>query len=1124
MADDPTLDEQPAQPARPEADPGVTIDEDGGRPAVHDGSQTLGLEALREAAGGVANGDISGDATGAWAPSVDTDRSAVHDGSQTLGYVADGSEREHTENLTGEYVPDLTDNEAAVRAQAPTRRAGPAPESREGDHTGKFLLRKFHAKGGMGEVWVAEDSRIGRVVALKKIRSGREAAADKFLHEAQITGQLEHPGVVPVHEVGQDDTGHPYYVMKFVHGATYKEAIEAYHEMPAGPNRDVQFVKLLQVFINLCQTVAYAHSRNVIHRDIKPENVMVGQYGETLVLDWGLAKVVGEGAGTETMPEIRISGDIEGTQFGAVKGTPSYMSPEVADGKPEEVDQISDVYLLGGCLYQLLTNKKPRTAAKVTEFIELARKTPIPPARLSDPNVPRPLDAICQKSLAMKKPDRYQTAEALAEDVQRYLAGEPVSAYRETVTERAWRWINKHKVGLSRAAMVAVVLALVGAGAWVVSEYAAALEASEKKRLADIAEEQERGRLAKAAADLRAAQDEADKLAAQKEADRLAAIERAKGDLKRFRELAEEMQFFHVIYDNANDPEPLYGADSAVAKGRAALAALAPWGTGLEKLPLPEEQAAARRELYDTLLKLAYLLLAGDPTPEVTREAVGLLDRAGKLQPPTVAALRLRGRALRVLGDATAAGDADHKATKAPVQALDHYLAGDQALADALSVIDSTDAARGERPWVGPCNKAITHYFKAVEADPDFVWAWWQMARAHLMLGNSVAAGQSLTGCITLRPSSPCGFILRGLAMLPLDRRAEALANLDHAVDMAPDFRPARLHRGMVRMLDKKVDEAVVDFEAALADPPQKRLPAAAYYLGQIYQEKGDLDKALVNYGIACAAEHPVRDAFLKRAKVCFQQGKVDDGLAALDGWLKQGKTPAAAADLHALRGRQLHNFARTMTIKDKADVALRRKRLEQALDEVKLALEKRPTSAALWAEAGELHERLKDPPAAIEAYTKALVYAPDKLRLLVKRGFAWDSLKDPDYDAALKDFADALQVDPKDAEAHTGMGYFSACKKQTDAALRHANKALHFGSGSYMILHNVACIYARLADNDAEQRVLYEDLALDQLRRGIELWRDGRPTLTPMDLMRREGAFVNLRKRPEFKKLLEEK
>src|SRR5262249_7339833 len=135
---------------------------------------------------------------------------------------------------------------------------------------GRFVLKNFHARGGMGEVWVAEDTDIGREVALKKIRSGRDGQVEKFLHEAQITGQLEHPGVVPVHELGVDDQGQPFYVMKFVRGRTLKEAIDDYHARPAktAVPREVQLLRLLQTFIDLCQTVAYAHSRNVLHRDL----------------------------------------------------------------------------------------------------------------------------------------------------------------------------------------------------------------------------------------------------------------------------------------------------------------------------------------------------------------------------------------------------------------------------------------------------------------------------------------------------------------------------------------------------------------------------------------------------------------------------------------------------------------------------------------------------------------------------------------------------------------------------------------------------------------------------------------------------------------------------------------
>src|SRR5207244_700583 len=132
-----------------------------------------------------------------------------------------------------------------------------------------------------------------RKVALKRMRKSVKNQKDAFLWEAQVTGQLEHPGVIPVHELSVDDNGEPYYIMKFVHGQTLHRAIDDFHAAAKGGVNEVQRVKLLQIFLNLCQTVAYAHSRGVIHRDIKPENVMIGEYGETLVLDWGLAKLVG---------------------------------------------------------------------------------------------------------------------------------------------------------------------------------------------------------------------------------------------------------------------------------------------------------------------------------------------------------------------------------------------------------------------------------------------------------------------------------------------------------------------------------------------------------------------------------------------------------------------------------------------------------------------------------------------------------------------------------------------------------------------------------------------------------------------------------------------------------------
>src|SRR6516164_9499360 len=237
----------------------------------------------------------------------------------------------------------------------------------------RFLILRPHARGGLGQISVALDAELNREVALKDLRPERAddpASRARFLLEAEITGRLEHPGVVPVYGLGCDAQGRPYYAMRFVKGDTLKEAIDRFHaregDADSDPRRsNLELRQLLNRFVAVCNVMAYAHSRGVIHRDLKPANILLGPYGETLVVDWGLAKVVGRGesaahagAVEATLQLTSGSGSSE-TLPGTALGTPAYMSPEQAEGRLEQVGPKSDIYSLGATLYCLLAGQPP---------------------------------------------------------------------------------------------------------------------------------------------------------------------------------------------------------------------------------------------------------------------------------------------------------------------------------------------------------------------------------------------------------------------------------------------------------------------------------------------------------------------------------------------------------------------------------------------------------------------------------------------------------------------------------------------------------------------------------------------------------------------------------------------
>jgi serine/threonine protein kinase/WD40 repeat protein len=375
----------------------------------------------------------------------------------------------------------------------------------------RFRILRPHARGGLGEVYLARDEELHREVALKEIQA-RHAhdpnSRSRFVLEAEITGGLEHPGIVPVYGLGTYADGRPFYAMRFIKGDSLKEAIERFYRGTADFS-SLEFRKLLGRFVDVCNAIEYAHSRGVLHRDLKPGNIMLGKYGETLVVDWGLAKVVGRPEAHASGEELTLkpssgSGSAP-TQMGSAIGTPQYMSPEQSEGRLDQLGPTTDVYSLGATLYTLLTGRAPFRDGELVEIMLQVSKGEFPTPRTVNAEVPRALEAICLKAMSLRPSGRYGSPRALADDIEHWLADEPLTALSDTVFDRAARWTRRHRA-LARSAAVAllVISAVSTIAAFVVDK--ALRDEQQARKSADNAAERERRAAESADAEKRKAQ------------------------------------------------------------------------------------------------------------------------------------------------------------------------------------------------------------------------------------------------------------------------------------------------------------------------------------------------------------------------------------------------------------------------------------------------------------------------------------------------------------------------------------------------------------------------------------------------------------------------------------------
>ncbi|KAA0218556.1 hypothetical protein EDM80_00040 [bacterium] len=499
-----------------------------------------------------------------------SDAGVSEEETRLIGNGDDGKLDQVVRKTLYNVAPTMPPTEGSTERPSTTRLRRP---SRILDNQ-RYTIKREFARGGQGRIMIARDNIVGREVALKELlpelqetaESGTPATAgvdtigvvERFLREAKVTGQLEHPNVVPVYEIGRRENGSLYYTMKFVRGQTMAERLRDIDRL-SQLTRDKRLalrLKLLEAFQGICNAVAFAHSRGVIHRDLKPQNIMVGDFGETVLLDWGLARVKGQDdkigkqltlLATNMLSESLMRQNADGlTVDGTVFGTPHYMPPEQARADLKEIDEQSDVYSLGAILYEILTGAPPYDGPTAGAVLQQVMAGPPRKIKEREPLAPPELVALCEYAMAHDKSRRMKTALQLAQEVQTYRDGGKLSVYRYGAYEQARRVIAKNR-GAFLAGALSFWMLLGGAllfFVWIVDQKRSAEELQ-------TAAESDRDKTSRALADAQAArkaQEDLKRRLAEEARQRLAERE---GEIRALQETLAGMRIEPLMRDIA---------------------------------------------------------------------------------------------------------------------------------------------------------------------------------------------------------------------------------------------------------------------------------------------------------------------------------------------------------------------------------------------------------------------------------------------------------------------------------------------------------------------------------------------------------------------------------------------
>ncbi len=1022
-------------------------------------------------------------------------------------------------------------------------------------------------RGGMGVVYKARDRRLQRLVALKMVLAGAHAGKvglARFRAEAEAVAKLLHSNIVQIYETGEHE-GRPYFSLEYVDGGSLDQRMR---ESPTSPRAAAQLVE------TLARTMDVAHQRGIVHRDLKPANILLAKIDSQSSLvrarDVDSASLPADHWSRTTVPKIadfglakRVDEDSSQTQSGTILGTPSYMAPEQAGGKTREIGPAVDIYSLGAILYELLVGRPPFKAGSPIDTVrQVIEQDPVPPRQL-EPRVPHDLETICLKCLEKEATRRFATAGELADDLRRFVDGEPILARPTPAWERAWKWGKRRPTAAALLAVTAA--AIVGGGLGIVWHNASlrgkldvALaaerrlrqrekEAEEERRLSSLRYEGEKlfdsARVAAAAHDWSSARLDLEKSLTtiagnagmedvreparvllkkveqelRVEADRRASQVR----FRKFASARDEAQFLGTLYTGMDLAANLEAARTAV-HAALALYDLPAKGDGQPRLDSylsDPQKAEILADCYQLLLILAEteaVSAAGRKPAEkdhYLRTALACLEQARRVGSPSRAFHLRRARYLNMLGDRAAAAEADKAAQTAAVdRVLDHFLMADELY---------------RRENFGD---AIKEFDQVLESKPGHFWAQYVNAICLLRQARPAEARTLLSACLAQRADFVWLYLLRGFAQEELKALGAADSDFQKAAQLPLDDNARYVllvHRGVLRVRQKRFADAIADLKSAIERKPKAY--QAHVNLALAYRELGKLDLALDELNRAVQLEPGLPHVYRLRARLYAERKEPALALADFDQTISRERADSPfQVDDHVERGRLLLSDGKyaealgsldralalqkdhLLALRLRAETLFRLRRFQEVIAAFDRYIETGTPLESVYRGRGLAQAELGQYPGAIEDFTKALELHPTSA-VHACRGWTYLVLDAPKL--ALRDFELAIELDSKSGDAFNGRGFARANLGRYRDAMQDAAEALRLGPQSPRLFYNAARIFAQCPGRGPQR-------ALDLIQQALSmLSADERPSFWSANV-RADAAMAALRPYPLFARL----